>query len=257
MDFATIVGIVAGFALIIMAVVGGGSGGAEFLHVPSLMIVVGGMIASTLIHFSLGQVLRIGSITKKTLFYKLPGEQDLIQKMVNYSAINRRDGALVLEQQIPQAGDAFLVKGLQMVIDGQKEQEVDDQLGMEIEYLRERHREGKSILEFMGAAAPAFGMIGTLIGLVQMLGNLSTPEDIGKGMATALITTFYGALLANLVLLPLAGKLGIRSKREAFLKQMTLEGLLSILRGESPTAVRERMQAFVSTKNREELKPSV
>jgi len=126
-DFATIVGIVAGFALIIMAVVGGGSGGAEFLHVPSLMIVVGGMIASTLIHFSLGQVLRIGSITKKTLFYKLPGEQDLIQKMVNYSAINRRDGALVLEQQIPQAGDAFLVKGLQMVIDGQKEQEVDDQ----------------------------------------------------------------------------------------------------------------------------------
>jgi len=257
-DFATIVGIVAGFALIIMAVAGGGgSGGAEFLHVPSLMIVVGGMLASTLIHFSLRQVLRIASIAKKTLLCKLPGEHDLIQKMVNYAAINRRDGALVLEQQIADAGDDFLGAGLQMIVDGRKDAEMDDQLGMDIEYLQERHAEGKKILEFMGAAAPAFGMIGTLIGLVQMLGSLTTPDKIGAGMAVALITTFYGALLANLVFIPLAGKLGIRAKQEAFLRQMTLEGLLSISRGESPTAVRERMHAFLSTKNREELKPNV
>jgi len=257
LDIATIIGVLAGFGLVFMAVASGGGGGAEFFHVPSIMIVVGGMFSATLIHFSLGQVLGIISIVKKTLFYRLPGEQDLIQKMVNYSAINRRDGALALEQQMPEAGDSFLVKGLQMVVDGQKEDEIDKQLAMEVEYLQRRHSEGKKVLEFMGAAAPAFGMIGTLIGLVQMLGSLTTPEDIGAGMATALITTFYGALLANLVLLPLAGKLGTRSRREAFLKQMMLEGLLSIVRGESPTSVRERMQTFISARRREELKPSV
>jgi len=256
-DFATIVGIVAGFGLIIMAVAGGGSGAAEFLHVPSLMIVVGGMLASTLIHFSLRQVLRIASVIKKTLFCKVPGEQDRIQEMVNYAVINRRDGALMLEKQIGEAGDPFLASGMQMIVDGREDRDMSDQLSMEIETLQERHTEGKRVLEFMGAAAPAFGMIGTLIGLVQMLGSLTTPEDIGKGMAVALITTFYGALLANLVFLPLAGKLAIRSKQEVFLRQMTLEGLLSIARGEAPTSVRERMHSFLSIKNREELKPNV
>jgi chemotaxis protein MotA len=128
---------------------------------------------------------------------------------------------------------------------------------MEIQYLQERHASGKRILEFMGASAPAFGMIGTLIGLVQMLGTLEDPSQIGGGMATALITTFYGALLANLVFIPLAGKLGIRSKRESILREMVVEGLLAIVRGESPTGVREKMQTFVSAKNREELKPSI
>ena len=256
MDLGTVLGIVAGFLLIITAVAGG-TGGATFFHVPSMLIVIGGMLSATLAHFSLGQVMKIGSVIRKTLFYRLPKEQDLIQKMVNYSAISRRDGALQLEQQLPDAGDEFLVKGLQMVIDGQKDEEMDRQLSMEIEYLRERHSEGKRILEYMGSAAPAFGMIGTLIGLVQMLGQLDDVSKIGAGMATALITTFYGALLANLVFLPLAGKLGIRSKKETLLKEMTLQGLLGIVRGESPTAVRETMQTFISARNREELKPSV
>ena len=256
MDIATIVGVIAGFACVIMSVVAGGDA-TMFVHVPSMAIVIGGMISATLIHFSLGQVLRILSVIKKTLFCRLPMEQDLIQKMVNYSAINRRDGALALEQQIPHANDPFLVQGLQMVIDGQSEENIENQLDMEITYLQKRHVNGKKILEFMGATAPAFGMIGTLIGLVQMLGTLESPDKIGAGMATALITTFYGALLANLVFLPLAGKLGIRSKKETLLREMVVEGLLGIVRGESPTAVREKMQAFVSAKNREELKPSI
>lgn len=257
MDIATVIGIFAGFACVLIAVLSGGSGAGVFVHIPSMAIVVGGMVSSTLIHFSLGQVLRIMSVVKKTLFFRLPDDQDLIQKMVNYSAINRRDGALALEQQIPDAQDPFLVQGLQMVIDGQSEENIESHMEMEITYLQERHSNGKKILEFMGSAAPAFGMIGTLIGLVQMLGSLEDPSQIGAGMAVALITTFYGALLANLVLLPLAGKLGIRSQRETILREMVLVGLLGIVRGESPTAVRERMQAFVSNKNREELKPNV
>ena len=177
--------------------------------------------------------------------------------MVNYAAISRRDGALALEEQIAGAGDPFLVKGLQMIIDGQKEEDLETQLSMEIQYLRQRHAEGKQIMEFMGASAPAWGMIGTLIGLVLMLSKLDDPSKIGAGMATALLTTFYGALMANLVCIPLAGKLGIRSKKEGMLSEMTLQGLLAVVRGESPTSVREKMQAFVSARNRQELKPNV
>jgi chemotaxis protein MotA len=256
MDIATIIGVVAGLSCIGVAVVAGGDA-RVFVNIPSVAITVGGMLSATLIHFSLGQFLRIMSVVKKTIMYKLPAEQDLIQKMVNYSAINRRDGALALEQQIPTAGSDFLAKGVQMLIDGQNEEAMDRQLRMEIQYLQERHANGKKILEFMGSSAPAFGMIGTLIGLVQMLGTLEDPSGIGVGMATALITTFYGALLANLVFIPLAGKLGTRSRQESLLSEMILEGLLAIVRGESPTAVREKMQAFISTRHREDLRPSI
>ena len=256
MDIATVIGTLAGFGCVVFAIMSGGST-AMFVNLPSLGITVGGMICSTLIHFSLGQVLNIMAIVKKTLLHQLPGNNEVIQNMVNYSAVNRRDGALALEKFLPDLNDTFLIMGLRMVIDGQSEESMENQLSMEIQYLQERHAEGKKILEFMGASAPAFGMIGTLIGLVQMLGSLSSPDQIGLGMATALITTFYGAILANLVFIPLAGKLGMRSKGEALMREMVLEGLLGIVRGEAPTVVRERMQAFLSHKNREELKPSV
>lgn len=256
MDLATIIGLIACFGCVSASIVMGDGAGA-FIHIPSLAIVAGGMISSTMIHFSLGQVLGIISIIKKTLLYKLPSESELIQQMVNFSAINRRDGALALEQQIPKVNDTFLVKGLQMVIDGQDAEVIEEQLTVEIQYLQERHATGKKIMDFMGSSAPAFGMIGTLIGLVQMLGNLSDPSQIGGGMAVALITTFYGAVFANVVFIPLAGKLEIRSKGETILREMTVEGLLGIAKGESPTGVRERMQAFVSAKHREDFKPSV
>lgn len=256
MDIATIIGILAGFGCILSAVLAGGSV-AVFLNIPSLMITVGGMLSSTMIHFSLSQMLQIVPIVKKTVLFKLPTESELVQQMVNFSAINRRDGALALEQRIGEASDPFLIKAVRMVIDGQSEENIENQLSVEIQYLQQRHADGKKLMEFMGASAPAFGMIGTLIGLVQMLGTLEDPSQIGVGMATALITTFYGALLANLVFIPLAGKLGLRSKRETLLSQMTIQGVLGIVRGESPTEVRERMQAFVSARHREELKPKI
>ena len=134
---------------------------------------------------------------------------------------------------------------------------IRDALTLEIDNLKSRHATGKKILEFMGAAAPAFGMIGTLIGLVQMLTNLSSPDDIGSGMATALLTTFYGAFAANLIFIPLAGKLGIYSQAEATSKEMLVEGVCAIAQGENPTAVREKMHAFVSQSRREEVKANI
>ncbi len=256
MDLATLIGLLACFGCVTSSILLGGDPMA-FIHVPSMAIVVGGMVSSTMIHFSMDQFFSIFAIVKKTLLFKLPSEGDLTQQMVNFSAINRRDGVLALEQQIAKLDDQFLIKGLQMVIDGQDAETIEDQLIVDIQYLQERHSVGKKILDFMGASAPAFGMIGTLIGLVQMLGNLSDPSSIGAGMAVALITTFYGAVLANVVFIPLSGKLAIRSQGEMILREMTVVGLLGISRGESPTNVRERMQAFVSDKHREELKPSI
>jgi chemotaxis protein MotA len=256
MDIATIVGLLAGSACILSAMYSGGGAGV-FFDIPSVLITIGGMLSATLIHFSLGQVLRIFSVVKKTVFDQLPTEQALVQQMVNYAAISRRDGPLALEEQVRDLRDPFLIKGMQMLIDGQNEEALGKQLGLEVQYLQERHQDGKKILEFMGGSAPAFGMIGTLIGLVQMLRNLQDPSGIGVGMATALITTFYGAILANLVFIPLAGKLGLRSKSESLQKEMLIEGLLAVVRGEGPTAVRERMQAFVSARHRAELKPEV
>jgi len=256
MDIATIVGVLFGLVVVIGAIISGG-GAMAFVHIPSLAITIGGMLCATMIHFSLPQFLGIFSIIKKTLVAKIPSSSELIQQMVNYAAINRRDGALALEQEIRNVSDSFFVRGLQMLIDGQKPENIRELMTLEIQYLQERHSTGKKILEFMGAAAPAFGMIGTLIGLVQMLRNLKSPESIGSGMAVALLTTFYGAFAANLIFIPLAGKLGIYSKAEATAMEMITEGICAIAQGENPTAVREKMQAFISYSRREEVKARV
>jgi chemotaxis protein MotA len=256
MDIATIIGTLLGFSLIVGSIIIGG-GAAMFLHIPSIAITIGGMLCATMIHFSLPQFLSIFAIVKKTIIAKIPSQAELVQKMVNFAAINRRDGTLALEPEISKLGDHFFAKGLQLLVDGQDSEAIRDLLDPEIQYLQERHAGGKKILEFMGAAAPAFGMIGTLIGLVQMLQNLSSPDQIGQGMAVALLTTFYGAFAANLVFIPLAGKLGIYSKDESLAMEMILEGVCAIAQGDNPTLVRERMQAFVSHGRREEVKATV
>lgn len=256
MDIATIIGLILGFCVVVGAIVTGG-GAKTFFHVPSMLITMGGMLCSTMIHFSLPQFLSIFSIIKKTLVAKIPPPDELTQNMVNFAAINRRDGALALEQEISKINNNFFAKGLQMVVDGQEPDDIRELLGLEIQYLQERHSTGKKILEFMGAAAPAFGMIGTLIGLVQMLQNLSSPDDIGGGMAVALLTTFYGAFVANLIFIPLSGKLGIYSQAEAGAMEMITEGVCAIAAGENPTSIKEKMHVFVSSGSRKEVKAKI
>jgi len=256
MDIATIIGVLFGFSVIIYSILAG-AGPGTFFDIPSFAITIGGMLCATLIHFSLPQFLSIFSIIKKTIVSKIPPQLELIQKMVNYAAINRRDGALALEPEIRKLDDHFFARGLQMVVDGQSEDDIREMLSLEIQYLQERHSNGKKILEFMGASAPAFGMIGTLIGLVQMLSNLSHPSCLGAGMAVALITTFYGAIVSNLVFIPLAGKLGLYSKAETISREMITEGICAISQGENPTVVREKMQAFMSHSRRKEIKATI
>lgn len=256
MDIATIIGVIFGLVVVVGTIVIGG-GWQAFVHLPSMAITIGGMLCATLIHFSLPQFLGIFSVVKKTIVTKIPSPSELIQNMVNFAAINRRDGALALEQEIPKMNDVFFVKALQMLVDGQDSESMRDFMALEIDNLRDRHSTGKKILEFMGAAAPSFGMIGTLIGLVQMLKNLSSPDQIGAGMAVALLTTFYGAFSANLIFIPLAGKLGIYSKAETTAMEMIVEGVCAMAEGDNPTTVRGKMQAFISQGRREEIKANI
>jgi chemotaxis protein MotA len=256
MDIATVLGVIFGFTVIIATIMHEGNL-MLFLNIPAISIVFGGMSCATMIHFSMGQVLGIFSIVKKTLLHKAVSPQELIRRMVNYAAINRRDGALALEQEIPKIKDGFMIKGLQMLIDGQEAESIREMMELEVQYLEERHATGKKMLDFMGASCPSFAMVGTLIGLVSMLANMSNPEDIGKGMAVALVCTFYGALFANLIFIPLGGKLGQHSKTEKLSMEMITSGICAIAKGDSPTVVREKMQIFVSAKRREEVKARV
>jgi len=256
MDIGTIVGLVVGLGLIAWSILMGCSL-VVFWDLPSALIVIGGMLCSVIIHFSLPQFLSIFSVIKKTFLIKVPRPSDIIQQMVNFAAISRREGALALEEQIRKVDNTFMAKALQMLVDGQDETNIRDMLELEIQYLQERHAQGKKILEFMSASAPAFGMIGTLIGLVQMLRNMSSPDSIGAGMAVALITTFYGAILSYLIFTPMAGKLGIYSKAETLAMEMIVEGICTISKGENPTVVREKLQAFISPGRRMEIKATV
>ena len=256
MDVATVIGVILGFVVIIGTILYEGNL-AIFFNIPALAIVVGGMTCATMIHFSMGQFLGIFSVIKKTLLHKTITPQELIQRMVNYAAINRRDGALALEQEISKIKDPFLSKGMQMLIDGQDAEAIRELMNLEIQYLEERHAMGKKILEFMGASCPSFAMVGTLIGLITMLSRMENPDQIGAGMAVALVCTFYGALLANLVFLPLGGKLGQYSKAEKISMEMIVAGVCTIAKGDNPTAVREKMHVFISAKRREAIKAQI
>ena len=245
MDIATLVGIVSGFGLVIVSIMMGGGLGM-FINVPSMMITFGGTIAATLINFPIGNVLGVFGIVKKCFLNKMLTPLDAIKRVTEFATIARRQGILALEERLGDDDDPFLKRGLQLVIDGTSAEVVRDILTSQLDARRERHRRGKSIMESMGASGPAFGMIGTLIGLVQMLRNLSDPSQIGGGMATALITTFYGAVMANLVFLPLAGKLDVASASECLMTELLIEGIICIQNGDNPRTIEDRLKSFLA-----------
>jgi len=258
MDIATILGVCLGFTVIVGTMYIEGKGNlAIFFNIPAIAIVFGGMTCATMIHFSMKQFLGIFSVVRKTLLHRVLPPHELIQAMVNYAAINRRDGTLALEQEIRRVNDPFLAKGMQLLVDGNEEEKIREFLGLEIQYMEERHAIGKKILDFMGASCPSFAMVGTLIGLISMLSRMENPSEVGRGMAVALVCTFYGAFLANMLFLPMGGKLGQHSKAEKLSMEMVVEGVCAIAKGDNPTVVREKMQVFISANRREEVKAQV
>lgn len=245
MDLTTVLGVAAGVALVLGAIATG-EGGMFFFNVPSVMIVFGGTLGSTLINFRMKDLLSVFRVLRKVFTTTEITSTETIERLVRLAEKARREGILSLERELTDLDEDYLRKGIQYAVDGAEPETIRVILESELVCLEERHKLGQSIFISMAQFAPAFGMIGTLIGLIQMLQSLDDPAKLGSGMATALITTFYGALLAYLFFLPVAGKLANRSKEELLQKELILEGVLSIQSGDNPRIVREKLLAFVA-----------
>ncbi len=248
MDIATLIGIVGGFGLIIATIFMGGNA-AGFIDAPSAVVVFGGTFASAFIMFPMAVVLKAFKIALKGFFAKARDPKAIVDQIVALAETARKESLVALEKVA--IDDEYLKKGVILVADGTDGDLVRAIMEIEIDFMKKRHYQGQDVMKGMGSMAPAFGMIGTLIGLVNMLSNLSDPDAIGPAMAVALLTTLYGSILANVVFLPLAKKLQERSNEEALYMEIMVEGVVAIQKGEHPSIVKEKLQAFIAPAMRE------
>ena len=244
MDIATFIGVISAFMLIVISIVMAVGIGA-FINIPSVLVVVGGTICATLINYPLKEAINSIRVAKNAFFTKSLTFGEIITNFVNYANKARKEGILALESSLPEIDDEFLKKGLQLTIDGLEPQAITEILETEIAFIEDRHKLGSDMFQAMGTFAPAFGMIGTLIGLVAMLQSMDDPGSIGPSMAVALITTFYGAVLANVLFLPISGKLRARSKEETMVKEMILQGIIALSRGDNPRIIEQKLHSFL------------
>ena len=250
MDIATLAGIVSAFLLVLIAILLGGST-TIFIDIPSMMITVGGTLGITLINYPLKDILGVMGVVKNAFLHKKHDHQSLIKKIIDMSSLARKEGLLALQNTVKTLEDAFIQTGVQALVDGLEPEAIRGILSTNIEYLEDRHTHGADIFSTMGTFAPAMGLIGTLIGLVQMLQNLNDPSKIGPGMAVALLTTFYGAVMANMIFLPISGKLKKRSAEEVQYLEIILEGVISISGGLNPRIIEQKLHAFLPPKMRQ------
>ena len=246
MDFATIGGIVAGLFLIIRLGIGDPAKIAMFIDARAVAITIGGMISAMFIAYPLSTLLSVFSIVKNAFIPTRIDSAKVVTDIVGYSERSRREGILSLETNIHEVEDRFLRKGLQLAVDGTDGALIREILSIDLENMEARHKHGIQFFDDAGTLAPAFGMVGTLVGLVMMLGNMSDPSAIGPAMAVALITTFYGAFIANMFCIPIAVKLKNLHVEEHMVRTMMLEGVLSLQNGENPRLVESKMLSFLS-----------
>lgn len=249
MDIATLLGIASGIIILFVSIVMN-TGASLFLSPFSMLVTLGGTIAATLVTFAISDVISVLKLVKVAFTRRVYDHTQIIEQVVYLTDITRRKGMVGLVAEVEMLDNEFLKRGLELVAEGASDDEIRYVLETEIAFTMERHKKGRELFTAMGMYAPAFGMIGTLIGLVQMLLHLDDPTKIGRPMAMALVTTFYGVILANLIFLPLAGKLKNRSADETLFKELTLEGIILINSGESPRQVGERLKAFLPSKMR-------
>ncbi|MCG8587590.1 MAG: motility protein A [Pirellulales bacterium] len=251
MDIASVIGILTAFGLMLTAIlIAPGSSLAAFYDGPSMMVVVGGAIAAAMISFPLKNFLGVGGVVKNVFFNKVPNVANLIETIVSLAETARRDGLLALESRIDEIDNKFVCLGIQMAVDGTRPEVIEDILRTEIDAVATRHKDGKSVIDQMGRFAPAFGMIGTLMGLIIMLGNMQDTSAIGAGMAVALITTLYGAIVSNAIFLPFAEKLGFLNKQELLSMEIIVRGIMAIQAGDNPRVIEQKLNTFIPPKAR-------
>jgi len=248
MDFATVVGLMVGVFMVFIGIVKTDlnlDNIRSFTSYESMAIVVGGTLGSLLISFPAKKVLNMIKVVTKVFFHRSRSPNELIEQLVRYAEIARRDGILALENVKGQIKDDFLERGIMLAVDGTDPEFIEEIMATELAKLEERHMTGKRILDILTKYAPAWGMIGTLIGLILMLTALSTPAVIGPNMAIALVTTLYGAIMANFVFGPIADKLAQRSQEEVTLKEIVMRGVISIQTGDNPRIVRQKLKIYL------------
>lgn len=255
MDITTLIGAVAGLFIISFGILlRGGSLDLRqfilFINFPSMMITFGGAMCATLINYPVKQVVGVWKIAKKVLSEPSEDTSGIIGEFVTLSQKGKKEGFLALEGDAKNMSDDFMKRGVQMVIDGQDADFIRSLMETEVTFIQERHRVGQEVFVAMGTYSPAFGLIGTIIGLILMLANLQDQAQIASGMAVALLTTFYGAMAAYLIFLPMSGKLKRRSEEEILVKEVIIRGVLLLQSGVAPSVLEANLQAYLEPKLR-------
>ncbi|SFM09074.1 chemotaxis protein MotA [Gracilibacillus orientalis] len=251
-DFLTPIGITIGFIMIMFGIISsGGMGGfAGFVQGSSVLIVLGGLVAALLVNFNIEQIKTTKNVIQEVFKRNEHNLAELIELFERLSDRARREGLLALENELEEVNDPYIRKGVLLAIDGIEPEVINDIMNAEIDAMEDRHYRGRLIVEKAGEYAPAWGMIGTLIGLILMLQNLEDPTTLGPSMAVALLTTFYGSVMANLVFTPMAGKLETKTSEEVFIKQVIIEGVIGVQSGQNPRILKEKLSAFLSDKEK-------
>lgn len=245
--FTTLLGILISIGLVAYAIISGGDPGA-YVDVPSIAIVVGGTVGSTLMVFSFSKLKSLFKILKIAFFRTdLDKVEELYQILTLSNSARKNGGLLGIASEIEAIEDPYLKKGFTLIADNMNPTDVQNIMMKEIDVTAQRHQSGQDILSFMADSAPAFGMIGTLVGLVAMLGSLDDPSQIGPKMAVALLTTLYGAMLANMIFIPLSTKLSKISDEEILIKEGLLDGLLAFQEGAQTMVIEEKLKSYLST----------
>ncbi len=242
MDLATLIGLFGGFGILIGAIVTGGDF-MLFVNLPSALVVIGGTLAATLIRFPLKTCFGAFKVAFKAFRFKTDAPLAIIKQAVELAGVVRREGLLALENQ--KVENEFFAKGLRLCVDGLEPEFVRKVLSEDMDNTVVRHEGGQQIFKGIGDAAPAMGMVGTLIGLVQMLANMNDPKAIGPAMAVALLTTLYGAVIANLIALPIADKLAVRTGEEGLNKALIIESISAIQEGRNPRVMEELLMSYL------------
>ncbi len=249
MDLGVLFGILGTWVLIAWALLAGGNIGV-YINMPSIILVFGTTMTVLFMSFPLGNIKQLFGVTKQGLVSHSSSIDQLIEELVSYAEIARRDGILSLENSTKDIKDPFIVRGIQMAVDGTDPELIEQIMSTELENTIDRHEVGKGMWEAIGKYAPAYGMIGTLVGLVAMLADMKDPSNIGSGMAVALLTTMYGAMIANAMALPLADRLGLRSAEEVLYKTIIIKGVMAIQSGDNPRIVEQKLRTFLPPSQR-------
>ena len=250
MDPATVTGLLIAFGALVISLFLEGGDPRALINIPAALIVFGGTVGAAMISFRLNQIVGIPDVLRKAFSSREEDVPGTIAVLVGLAERARREGLLSLEEDAARTQDPFLQRAIRLAVDGTDPEFIREILSTEIHFLQTRHKAGESIFTTMGGFAPTLGIIGTVMGLIHMLANLSDPDKLGKAIAGALIATLYGVSSANLIFLPIGNKLRARSAEEVLVREIIVEGILAVQAGDNPRIVEDKLKSFLAPKLR-------